>query len=107
MTQIIEHLMPNTELNLQTLKAYVSELGNNATENPPTPSTTDVVVSPSCAIPSPSSPVEEPSANEGAIIAEEINGVYSDVGRLRVDSRGVQSKSYRARMPIANWLTNS
>ncbi|KAH7002491.1 hypothetical protein EDB80DRAFT_580087 [Ilyonectria destructans] len=90
MTQIIEHLMPNTELNLQTLKAYVSDLGNHVTENPPTPSTSDVVVSPSCAIPSPSSPVEEPSANEGAIIAEEINRVYSDVGRLRVDSRGVQ-----------------
>ncbi|KAH7143451.1 hypothetical protein EDB81DRAFT_934664 [Dactylonectria macrodidyma] len=91
MTQIIEHFMPDTELNLQTLKSYVAGLDNNVVESPPTPTASDVqAVSPVCQGATPEIPAEQPSANDSAIIDEEISGVYSDVGRLRVDSRGVQ-----------------
>ncbi|KAK7419278.1 hypothetical protein QQX98_003430 [Neonectria punicea] len=82
--------MPNTELNLETLKAYADGLGSSHAENLPTPTPGDAIISPGCSLPSPPPPEEAPATADNAVIAEEISEVYSDVGRLRVDSRGIK-----------------
>ncbi|KAK7432161.1 hypothetical protein QQZ08_001106 [Neonectria magnoliae] len=102
MTQIIEHFMPNTELNLETLKAYADGLGSNHAENLPAPTPGDAIISPGCSLSSPPPPEEADATADNAVIAEEIGGVYSDVGRLRVDSRGIKIRSLkRPRLPDA------
>ncbi|KAM5353446.1 hypothetical protein ACJ41O_000096 [Fusarium nematophilum] len=88
MTQIIEHFLPNTELNLQSLKAFVDSLDSNSTENPLTPSASDAI-SPSYALISPH-PAAEEASGEGLLINDELSELYSEVGKIRFDSRGIQ-----------------
>ncbi|KAI8667584.1 Zn(2)-C6 fungal-type domain-containing protein [Fusarium sp. Ph1] len=88
MTQILEHFLPNTELNLPNLKAFVQSLENSALDNPITPSASDGIT-PSYPIVSPQSTAPE-SVNESSDITNEISELYQEVGRVRVDSKGVQ-----------------
>lgn len=101
MTRIIERLMPDTELNLQTLKHYVSQMERSDTEDQTgyqIPGS-DVVLS-NQSLPS---PLEQTVAigttpntcNETTSISKEIGSVHAQVGKLRVDSKGVERKSCR------------
>jgi hypothetical protein len=90
MTQILEHFLPNTELNLPNLKAFVQSLENSALDNPITPSASDGIT-PSYPIVSPQSTAPD-SVNESSDITNEISELYQEVGRVRVDSKGVQSE---------------
>ncbi|KAJ3539321.1 hypothetical protein NM208_g5544 [Fusarium decemcellulare] len=88
MTQILEHFLPNTELNLQTLKSYVDSIGSNASDQALTPSGSEAI-SPSYALVSPP-PIVEDAREDDSVITDEISELHKEVGRLRVDSRGIQ-----------------
>ncbi|KAF4469117.1 aldehyde dehydrogenase [Fusarium albosuccineum] len=90
MTQILEHFLPNTELNLQTLKSYVDSIGSNASDQAFTPSGSEAI-SPSYALVSPP-PIAEDAREDDSVITDEISELHKEVGRLRVDSRGIQSE---------------
>lgn len=90
MTQILEHFLPNTELNLPNLKAFVQSLEESALDDPITPSVSDGIT-PRYPIVSPRSSAAETS-NDSSDITNEISELYQEVGRVRVDSKGVQSK---------------
>jgi hypothetical protein len=93
MTQIIERLMPETELNLETLKDYVHRMERSGLGDHQTPGS-DALVNVTDPLLSPGDETEVVVPNhEAAVISEEIGTVHSQVGRLRVDSKGVERKS--------------
>ena len=88
MTQILEHFVPDTDLNLHTLKALANNLcGENGQDT--TPGKGVAVLSPAAS--SSVSPAKM-EAQESHIEAGEIDELHQQLGWLRVDSNGVYSE---------------
>lgn len=88
MTQILEHFVPDTDLNLHTLKALANNLcGENAQDTAPG----EGVAALSPAASSSVSPAKT-EAQDGGMEAGEIDELHQQLGWLRVDSNGVYSE---------------
>jgi hypothetical protein len=90
MTQVLEHFLPNTELNLQNLRGYLDSLDSIPVPNPLTPSASEATFS-SYALTNAQSVVAD-QGDDDVSITDEISELHSELGKMRLDPRGVPSK---------------
>jgi hypothetical protein len=97
MTQLLEHFLPNTELNLQNLRACVESLARGglpaAPPNPVTPSASEATYSSyaldtQSVVPDTGGVVSDDDVSISAEMAE----LHQELGKMRLDNRGVASK---------------
>lgn len=90
MTQVLEHLLPDTDINLQTLRAYLQTLERDDVPNSVTPSASDGTFSSYALTGSHAASADQ--GHDDVSITDEMNELYSELGKMRLDPRGVPSK---------------
>lgn len=88
MTQLLEHFIPDTDLNLHTLKALASKLGSSDGQAP-APAQGIAALSPAS---SNSLSPAKTEAQDAHTEAGEIDELHQQLGWLRVDSNGIYSE---------------
>lgn len=92
MTRLLEHFLPDTELNLQNLRACVESLDSIPVPTILTPSAS-VTTSSTYTLPNPQPVPEGRGDDDDASITEEMSELFNELGKIRLDPRGIPSQS--------------